>query len=90
MCSEDGLLPRLMASVASGAKMSATVMYIGGGPLSIIALICAAVGILFADKLNKLRLGRWTSNKNKGEETTTSSELPNSTQDTLPQHQEQT
>jgi hypothetical protein len=82
VCNENGLLPRLMASVASGAKMRATVMHIGGGPLSIIALICAAVGILFAEKLNKLRLGRWTSNKSKGEETTTSS-ASNSTQDTL-------
>lgn len=54
VCTETGLLPRLMASVASGAKMRATVFGIGGGPLSMIGLLCAAIGILFSDKITKL------------------------------------
>lgn len=54
VCTDTGLLPRLMASVASGAKMRATVFGIGGGPLSMIGLLCAAVGIFFSDKIGKL------------------------------------
>jgi len=54
VCSEDGLLPRLLASVAAGAKMRSTVMGIGGGPVSFLCLLCAAIGIFFSDKLNKL------------------------------------
>lgn len=54
VCTEDGLLPRLLASVAAGAKMRSSVMGVGGGPVSIVGLLCAVVGILFAERLSKL------------------------------------
>lgn len=70
VCSENGLLPRLLASVAAGAKMRSSVMGIGGGPISFIGLVCAAIGIWFADKINKLISKN--KEKNVGTTTTTS------------------
>ena len=58
VCNDDGLLPRLRDSVASGAKMRSSVMGIGGGPTSLIGLVCAAVGILlYGREKNASKMG---------------------------------
>lgn len=54
VCDLDGLLPRLRDSVTAGAKMRSSVMGIGGGPTSYLALLCAVIGIFFSEKLSKL------------------------------------